>query len=482
METVNVIFSSSPMTCFNSLTGRKIADNLGSVALFDNQWCYCCYIDGYSALIDAEGNVLVENQRVGWADGKFYSIYQDDEKQSVFSADGKLLLADADDVDFLVAGWFVVSQNGANTLYNPEGEAVVVGNGAIKALENGSFFMVEDKKGYYSLYSAKGDCIAQNVRYFSFASSSYFYLEFEDKIVIYDLEAHTEFAVNSHHVDLWCNKMFSTDAGNGKKALYKADGKLVLNGFDEYICYDNGLILASNGTDKLCLFDENARKIVDNVISVTKDSFSACLAVATENDGFFFGENGELLATSVGQPLCLCNGKTFLVCDVKTITGTLYRHDLSVIAYNVYEAMFFSNGWGVFMAPRNPNDKDYVWKLIDDKGNLVTTSPYVIEYFEEHNAYTEIHDDLTTSLVLVDFGEVVTGAEGIVVWDDFYLVKKGDWVDLFSFSALKSTLANKDSVRGIINLPIWSGALQDFKDHVFFCGGSDIEEFLWSLK
>lgn len=468
MEIEKFMFT-SPKTCFNSVTGRKIADNLLGGVVFDNQWCFCLFADKSFALIDEKGKVVVKDQNIGGVSGKFYSIYYEDQKQSVFSVDGKLLLDHVDDVEFLMNGWFIATQNGENSLYNPDGEVVVKGNGHILILEDASYFLIEDKPGWYSFYK-NGECYAQNIRYFNFHSKSFFALTFEDKTIVYDLDAQTETVVKTPLVKLLLGKKFEA-VENGQTSLYKADGTLLLTGFVDYIAFENGLFVAQDENGDYSLFDEKAQKIVSEVIDVKVAGASDWLVASTPEKDILFDEKGNLIIKAVGQAISICGKDTFLVTDMDSGVGNLYNKNLSVLVSDVIDAKFFDNGWCLLtLPPLSPEKKCYM-KLLDNQGTFVAASEFGLEYIENYKAFIQYDENGKASLTFAGFDKSVSEADAILVLGEFYLVRKGNTVEIFSFKSFNPHPSKISSVLNVVNHSLWFGDMKELMAKIAFCSG-----------
>ena len=469
MEIDKFMFT-SPKTCFNSQTGRKVADNLLGLVLLDNQWSFCFFQDESFAFIDEKGKVLVKNQDVGGASGKFYSVYLQNQKQSIFSVDGKLLLDSVDNVEFLMKGWFIAAKNGVNTLYNPDGKPVIKGEGRIFVLEDGSRFLVEDKSGGISLYDKNKECIARNIRHFSFLSVNFYSLSFDDKTVIYDLENHTETVVKTPLVELLLGKKFKT-VEDGQTSLYKADGSLLLTGFVDYICFNNGLFIAKDEGGDNSLFDEKSQEIVTGVVDVKFDTASDWMVVSTLDKDFLFDENGKLIIKAVGQVISICGKDTFLISDPVSGVGDLYNKDLSVLASEVYDAKFFHNGWCLLTLPPLSLGKKSYMKLLDNKGNIVASSEFGIEYVENYNVFIEYHQNGKVSLTFSGYEKSISNADAILVLGAFYLVRRGDTVEIFSFKSFNPYPLKVSSALNVVDHSLWFGEMKELMAQVAFCGG-----------
>lgn len=469
MEIEKFMFT-SPKTCFNSVTGRKIADNLLGLVLLDNQWSFCFFRDESFALIDEKGKVVVKNQNIGGASGKFYSIYHDDHRQSIYSVDGTLLVDNADDVNFLMKGWFIAAKDGVNTLYNPDGEPVISGEGRIFVLEDGSRFLVEDKSGSISLYNKKRECVTRNIHHFCFLSVNFFSLSFDDKTVVYDLDAHTETVVKTPLVKLLLGKKFMA-VEDGQTSLYKADGSLLLTGFVDYVCFNNGLFIAKDENGYNSLFDEKSQEIVSGIVDVKFDSASDWLVVSTLEKDFLFDETGKLLYKTYAQAISLCGKDTFLVTDTVSGLGCLYAKDLSILAPEVFEAKFFDNGWCLLtLPPLSPGKKCYV-KLLDNQGTFVAASEFGLEYIENYKAFIQHHENGKFSLTFAGYEQSISNADAILVLGEFYMVRRHDTVEIFSFKSFNPYPSKISSALNVVDHPLWFGDTKELMAQVAFCGG-----------
>lgn len=471
METERFLFD-TPKTCFNSVTGKKIADNVVAMSVFATQESYCFLKDDTDVLLDAKGQKIADRLNLIDVDHSRYIVDNDDDTMSLWTSDGRVLFDKMQNIVFSPNGWFVVvDKNGVKALYRPDLTLAAKEFLQASVMGSGECFFAEYEPKNWTAYYADGTVLAQNVKEFQFLSPTFYILTFQDKTVVYDDEKHTKFVCEASLPQLLFGHKLKA-VSNGNLLLYRSDGFLLWGGHKDYLSFDNGLGFAKRDDDTCFVFNAQLDIVVDNVTDFDGGLHGEFLLVSTEDKDYLFDNNGHLLREA--DDIQLCGQNCFLLKNGKNNVGVLYAEDGSVLDKGVIDAVVFDDGWFLMeKAPIMPHHESY-FELRDNDGVFVTTSPFVIEYFGDYKAWMVQKDDHKFVLYHDDYGVVLDDVDKMVSVGAFILTRKGDVVDVFSLAEFNERKTKGVEQHENVLTSLWHGSIHDVANDVCFCGGDCI--------
>lgn len=470
----------APKTCFNSVTGKKIADKMVAFSLFSNNWGYCLFENEKDELLDADGKKVAENISLFDASGSMYLVENEDGSRAMRSYDGRVLFDKKRDIIFSPNGWFVViEQNGEKALYRKDLSLAVKGFLRCRVISHGEYFAAEFEDDLWTFYRADGSIFAQNVKEYQFHSSTFYLLKFADnKTVIYDEEKHSEFVCDAVLPQLMFGHMLKA-VSNGNLQLYRSDGTLLIGGHKDYLSFENGMVLVKREDDSLFLFNAEIDVVADMITDIDGGINGEFLKVSAEGQDYLFDNDGKLVFKA--DKIILCGNNCFLHKEKNQKVGTLHAQDTSVMAEDIIDAIVYKNGWVLLQkTPAMPDSSSYL-ELKTDEGVFVAASLHDIEYLEEFNAWIEQKDKQNYTLYHGEFGEMLTDMDKIVRIGAMVLARKNNEVDVYSLAQLheKEPLTGQKTEKKLASL--WHGSVEDLAKNVCFCGGDtfgNVSDFL----
>lgn len=474
MEIESFLFD-APKTCFNSVTGKKIAHNVVGLVLFRNQWCYCLFDDDEDMLLDEKGVKVVGNVKLLDAENSAYLIANDDDTQSLLAKDGRVLFDKVRNIVFSSTGWFVVvDQNDKKKFYRPDFSLAVedfLRYGVIDDDEKELFF-VENEPDKITLYQTDGTVFASNVKKFQFMSPTFYLLTMDDKTVVFDNEKNTEFVCSDALPQLTFGNMVKTVGNDGCMHLYRADGTLLLSGHRDYFGFDNGMILVVYDDGFPVLFNSHLETITDKIVDTEGGINGQFLKISTGCVDYLFDDEGQLLHAA--DCILPCGHNYFLSKDKGNDVGVLYYPNGVIKEKGVVDAFVFDNGWMLLKkaAMAVKGDCYFVLKTSDDE--FVTSSPYGIEYLPQYNVWISQKEKNRYALYHEMCGEVIDNIDKIINVGALVLARIGNIVDIYSLTDLNEMIAQGSEKIENCWKSIWHGSLHELKSNVTFCSGACI--------
>lgn len=468
METERFVFD-TPKTCFNSQTGKKIADNVAALILFQNNWGYALLDDQKDVLLDENGQKVAENVNLDQVGMSCYVVGNDDDNKTVslLTADGRVLFDHVQDVELFDCGWFIVQQNDVCALYRQDLSLVIKGFIQVTLLGDGEFIVAEHEPEVLTIYRGDGSILARNVKDFQFMTSTFYWLRFEDKTIIFDDIAKTQSVCVGELPELLLGNMYKA-VSNGLLHLYRADGQMVLAAHKDYYCFDNGMILAQRDDDSWLLFNPHMEVVADEVMNFSGGFDDEFLAVSTREFDYLFDDKGNLVREDVF--IKRCGHRCFLLKENGFEAGVLCRYDLTELETGVVDVDVFDNGWSVREKSPLPGQKETYYKLVDDENLFVASSPSYIDYQETYGTWIICNEKNKFSFHHVERGTLFEDADKIIAIGACLLVRRSLMVEIYSLPQLV-----EPQPLGTIPqpwMPIWSGDILSLKKSVSFCGGT----------
>ena len=425
MELERFLFD-APKTCFNSVTGKKIADNVVAMSLFANQACYCFLENDSDVLFDANGHKIAEDINLLDVERTMYVVENDDETVSMLSNDGRVLFDKMQNIVFSPNGWFVVlAKDGTRALYRPDLTLAAKGFLQSSVMQNGECFFVEYEPQKWTAYAADGTVLAQNVKEFQFLSPTFYILSFEDKTVVYDDEKQTQFVCEASLPQLMFGHMLKA-VSQGNLQLYRADGARLLDNARGFEVLSNGLVWANPYAKDDCLYGRSLKPILVRFGLCCADN---CGYLFRGDKDYLFDEKGRHITTYPLNSTMACGSGYYIALDGKKDVVVLHRPDASVLAANLVGAIVYPNHWKVLFY--SGNDEHVGARahglprctLLDDKDNVIVENADVLAYLYYFGAYVFAKDGKYS--LLNAKGEVIEeGADVICVFGDVYVVQR----------------------------------------------------------
>lgn len=479
---VQKLFFNAPKTCFNVVTGKKIADDVLSLSRFRNDWAYVFFADNKAMLLDENGREIAKTKHLKIADGNHFVIENEDYSFSLFDASGRMLFDKVQDVSLFENGWFVICQNNEKTLYRDDLTLMFTGFCAAYLWEDAEFIIIEYSPDLFTVYRKDGSVVAENVLNYQFMSNSYYCLQFHDgTFVVYDDEAHTQVVCEGLYPRLLKGKTFKAlendpNAIVANMLLYRSDGTKLLSCYRDYIYIPNGLFAAKTA-DCLVLYNDKMEVVNEQIVGL---GLSSCqkFALVSDIDGMDYLYDGDGKLQRRGVELSLCGGNCFWEKQKSEDTGVLFDANLNVVAENVEDADVFANGWKLIYKCY-PDTENIVYELYDCDGKCMAVSNSELVYAEDCKVWAVQENDGKFKLVHEELGCVVRDADDIMLVDALAVVKRGCIFEIYSLTQFNdySSRATKNLQ---LMLPIWSGSRRDLLKTVVLCGGgcsSDEEDF-----
>lgn len=449
-----------PETCFNATTGWKIADDVIETTLFRNQWTANVFADKSESLIDEKGRVIAGKVAVCDCVGTNYVVENEDGTKSLFNADGKVLFDKVQDIALIDNGWVLIYQNGEKALYRDDLTLFLKGFNLLDFSPDKDFVLVtKQTKIIWTIYRKDGSVLADEVRWFYFLTPTFYWLEFDDKTVVYDDDAHTQFVCDRKDPCLLEGKTFQIRSDNGRD-LYRADGTKLLSGYRHYHVNPNGTILARVDEQSMDLFSANLELLQSHVIGMCKAGYRNFVLFTDGHKDYLYDDDGKLIHEA--DNLDTCGGGYFLEKQNNRETGVLLDANMKVVENNVYFAEVFDNGW-MLLHIGNPEDGNGVYELRDNEGKNVATSRFKIYYHEEFKVWFVTQDEQKFSLWHEALGCVVNDADRIVFYEALAFVKRGNLFEVYSLTQMNACPSNDEKEKLQLSLPIWSGSKSELK-------------------
>ena len=466
MEVQNFVFN-TPKTCFNALTGQKIADDVIELFLFRNQWVYTLSVNDGAVLWDEKKHKIVESNHVIMAFSRFYLLENDDNTQSLYDASGKVLFDKVQEVLLFPCGWFVVCQNGEKALYRDDASFVLKGFLQVTLTQTGVFVLAEYEPDDWTVYRRDGSMVAEHVKDFQFLSETFYSLTFEDKIVIYDDKAQTQIISPGEFPRLLFGNRFVAVV-DGWVTLFRANGKKMTACHKDYFSFDNGLFLVKRNDDTVELCNAKCRVLHKFVHAVGSAGYQNFLIVTAEGRDYLYDNKGKLIYQA--DNLEVCGGGFFLEKKKNQKSGTLLKYDLSVVAEDVLEAEVFHNGW-MMLERAEMETENFVFELCHSDARRVAVSGFAFEYDEKFKVWVRQNKKGKFSLWHEVHGCVVRDADRIILTDALALSRRGNICSIYSLTKINVIDSDEKKVNLDFMLPIWSGSGRDLLKTVALCGG-----------
>lgn len=449
-----------PETCFNATTGRKIADDVIETTLFRNQWTANVFADKSESLIDEKGCVIAGKVAVCEAVGTNYVVENEDGTRSLFNADGKVLFDKVQDIALFNNGWVFIYQNGVKALYRDDLTLFLRGLHMMDFTPDNEFVLItKQTKMLWTIYRKDGSVLADEVRWYYFLTPTFYWLEFDDKTVVYDDDAHTQFVCDRKEPCLLEGKTFQIRGDNGRD-LYRTDGTKLLSGYWHYRVNPNGTILARVDEHSMDLFNANLELLQSHVTGMCVVGYHNFLLFSDGDKTYLYDDDGKLIRKA--DNLDTCGGGYFLEKQNNQELGVLLDANMKVVENNVYCAEVFDNGWMLLLIGNPENDK-VVYELRNNEGKSVATSRFKIYYHEEFKVWFVTQDEQKFSLCHETHGCVVNDADRIVFYEALAFVKRGNLFEIYSLTQMNACSSNDEKEKLQLLLPIWSGAKSELK-------------------
>lgn len=469
MDVQNFVFN-TPKTCFNAVTGQKIATDALELHLFRNQWTYAFSIYDGAVLRDDKNHEIAQRNDVMIAFARFYLLENEDKTQSLYDASGKVLFDKVQGVLMFPCGWFIVCQNDERALYRDDASLVLKGFRQVKLVQDGDFVLAEYEPDDWTIYRRDGSLIAEHVKNFQFMDNSFYCFAFEDKNVVYDDEKKTQFAAAGAFPRLMPGHKFA-DVSNGQWALFRSDGKKIMMGHKDYFSLSNGLFVVKRDDDSIALCNDKRQVLHASVDGIGSGGYQQFLLVTADGQDYLYDNEGKLIYRA--DSLTVCGGGFFLEKKKNQKIGTLLKYDLSVVAESVVNAEVFHNGW-MMLEKADYRAENRVFELRNQNARCVAVSNCAIEYNEDFHVWIKQNKKGKYILCHEDCGCAILDADKIIFAGALALSKRGNICSVYSLTKMNEHSPEGQKIDMDFLLPIWSGSRRDLVKDVALCGGSCI--------
>lgn len=481
MERVSQPASVCPKMVIEAQTGKKLAEVFNFIE-FPNGWSYRENADGTVGLYDEKNKEIcslgTQEKKLAeecLAAGMVYALKQNG-RYSLYAADGKKLVGDADSITLYPNGWADVRCKEGNAFYRSDMSLAATGYVEAGLSEDEKYYWTTPDGENWSFFAGDGRKIAENFVDIQLYSPDYFMLRRADgKNVIYDVKANRQSENDYTLVELLPCKMFTALSRLNKGlALFRADGTLVQTGYDKYCVFENGMYLAMKFEENYRLYYPDGRVAMEGFCEC-EESKKGYLVASNGQKSLLFNPRAELAHTSEGSIYAFANG--WYLCGDESLFSAmiLCREDNSIVKTGLINADVYANGWYMIETPSQIKEDETVLTLYDPDGVMIAISSKPILVDEKNDCYMQTDADGLMSLRNSGGGVLLEGAEAVYTLGNLCLVEKGGESTLYLFEEKpEHDVTGKEISKHLGLTELWRGKTGTIWDEVIIAGQGDL--------